>query len=181
MDKPGKTQGLLLLALIISHLGWVMEMLLFKLCFGIIADRGFLTLPFCPIYGATVLAVYFLIGTPQKGGILLNHLSSCGPRAIIYFSLAALIPTASELVFGEIMEKISGRVLWDYSGMQYNLGKYISLESSLTWGALITGVMLLFEQILDLIDRVDKRVRNRIVIVFISAIITDFLVNVFLI
>jgi len=181
MDKAGKTQELILLALIISHLGWVMEMLLFKLCFGIIADRGFLTLPFCPIYGATVLAVYFLIGTPQRGGVLLRHLSSGGPRAIVYFTLASLIPTVSELVFGEIMEKISGRVLWDYTSMQYNLGKYISLESSLTWGALITGVMLLFEPMLDFFGRLNIRIRKRIVIVLIVAIATDFLVNIFLI
>lgn len=31
------------------------------------SDRGFLSLPFCTIYGSSILAIYLIIGTPSKG------------------------------------------------------------------------------------------------------------------
>ena len=120
MEKIGKSSYIILYALVMSHFGWVFEMLFFFFCFGIIADRGFITLPLCPIYGITLVLIYYLIGTPQKGGVLLSRVKCTGLRTLAYFAIATLIPTLSELVSGEIMEKISGRVLWDYSGMALN-------------------------------------------------------------
>lgn len=177
MEKTGMSPHLILYAIIVSHIGWVMEMLLFYFSFGIIADRGFLMLPFCPIYGITLLAVYYLIGTPHSGGVLISWLECGGVRTIMYFLLAILIPTFAEAAVGEIMEKISGRVLWDYSGMRFNIGKYVSVESSLIWGVLILFSMLLFEPILCALSRIDRLIAKRICSVLISAITVDFIVN----
>ena len=175
-----KSITLLLIAILVSHLGWIMEMLLFYFSFDVIADRGFVTLPFCPIYGITVVVIYLLIGTPRSGGALLSGLSPSGVRVLLYFVSATLIPTLTELIGGEIMEKISGRVLWDYTSMKYNIGKYISLESSLTWGCMITGAMLLFDPIRRLIERIPRGIAARVCAVLVSAITVDFSVNLLL-
>ncbi len=178
MQVAEKRIVLCLIAIFISHLGWIMEMLLFLLSFGIIADRGFVTLPFCPIYGITIIVIYKLIGTPKSGGIILSRVPASGGRTILYFILATAIPTVTELIGGEIMEKISGRVLWDYTEMEYNFGKYISLESSFTWGIMITLAMLCFEWLYGVIEKIPRNIASRVCAVLSSAIAIDFFVNI---
>ena len=55
----------------ISFFGWAFETLSHLLRFSELTDRGFLTLPFCPIYGASILLIAYLFGVPQRlDGIL---------------------------------------------------------------------------------------------------------------
>ena len=56
-----------ILFFILSFFGWCAETALFLFRWNVLADRGFLTLPFCTIYGTAVLAEHFLLGTPQTG------------------------------------------------------------------------------------------------------------------
>ena len=49
----------------VSFLGWCFEKVGRLIVYGGIGDRGFLSLPVCPIYGYTVLLVFFLAGTPR--------------------------------------------------------------------------------------------------------------------
>ena len=137
-------------------------------------------MPLCPIYGITLVVIYYLIGTPRKGGVLLSRIKCTGWRTLVYFTIATLIPTLAELFAGETMEKISGRVLWDYSEMTFNFGRYISLESSLTWGILIMFVMLWYDLIFNLLLRIPTSVAKRISSIFIFAVAVDFSVNLFL-
>ena len=60
-----KTWSLLFLS--VSFFGWVFETIVCFVQSGRISDRGFLTLPFCPIYGFPVCVIYFLLGTPTDG------------------------------------------------------------------------------------------------------------------
>ena len=61
---------LFLMFMLISCIGWCMETVYVLLRFGHLSDRGFLSMPFCPIYGASILAVYFAVGTPQGDATL---------------------------------------------------------------------------------------------------------------
>lgn len=66
--KYTRVSNCVLIFLTISFIGWAMETVYCSLLNGKFCDRGFLTLPFCTIYGFSIMAIYLLIGTPQKGG-----------------------------------------------------------------------------------------------------------------
>ena len=130
-----------LLFSIVSFLGWVMETGYCWILWGQFCNRGFLRLPFCTIYGFSVLAIYFLIGTPLSGGRLLKHCQNGLLRTVLYFALAALIPTAAELMTGAFFDRTLDIRLWNYSSYPLNFHGYVCLKFSLIWGALITFFM----------------------------------------
>ena len=94
MERAGKYNSLLLSTLVFSFIGWLFESILFRITYGSWYDRGFLTLPFCPIYGFTLLIIYLLFGTINGGGILFNKVKKGSFRTILYF----LVSFVSSLV-----------------------------------------------------------------------------------
>lgn len=125
-----------LLFFLFSFLGWAMEKVLFLLAYGENADRGFLTLPFCPIYGFSLLFIRFTLGIPLKKNppYPLNLLS-----LLAYAVCAALVATAAELVTGVLFERVFGVKLWTYA--DFSRSEYVSLPTSVGWGFLITAAM----------------------------------------
>ena len=134
-------QRYLLLFLSISFLGWGIEMLYALARTGRFTDRGFLTLPFCTIYGFSILIIYALIGTPREGGLLLRAYPHRRSRVLFYFLLAMAIPTLIELVTAAVLDHGFGVRLWDYHPYPLDLWGYICLPLSLIWGVLITAFM----------------------------------------
>lgn len=61
-------------------------------------------------------------------------------EVIIFFILITGIMTLLEFTGGMLIEKLSGRIFWDFSDMPHPYGHYISLETSLMWGVLSTLV-----------------------------------------
>ncbi len=127
-----------LLFFLISFLGWCMEKAYFYVSYGVNADRGFLTLPFCTIYGAPLLLVRALLGTPLKeeSGYPANIL-----HVALYALLASLIATAAELLVGVTFHQLLGIRLWSYRGYPHEYGGYICLQMSVAWGGLILLAM----------------------------------------
>ena len=113
----------------VSFLGWCFEKVGRLIVYGGIGDRGFLSLPVCPIYGYTVLLVFFLAGTPENpiaelsGGDLSGY--SRALRGIfnnlVYFWCAFMISSGFELVTGLFFDRLLGVRLWDYSGRALDL------------------------------------------------------------
>ena len=137
-----------LLFLIVSFLGWAGETVYALVATGQLCDRGFLTLPFCPIYGFSVLLIYALLGTPQAGGWILRGVKKPLWRLSFYVFFSILIPTVAELITGWFFHRTFGILLWDYSSKPLNLGGYICLEFSLAWGVMIPlGMGLLFPRL----------------------------------
>ena len=124
-------QRYFLLFMEISFLGWAVETIFFFLCYGSFHDRGFMTLPFCTIYGCSFLLLYFLVGAPTAGG----------GRAIAYFALCAILPTALELLTGWFFHRLFDIRLWSYESYRFQLHGYICLEYALIWGVLIPPCM----------------------------------------
>lgn len=122
----------------VSFFGWAYEKLYFFFFVEGTSDRGFLTLPFCTIYGTTVLLAYFLLGTPRRPRLFSER--SAVWRVGGYFVAAALCAAATELVFGALFDCL-GTPLWSYAAHPANFGGYVALAPSLLWGALITLAM----------------------------------------
>lgn len=149
----------IVLFMLLSFAGWAVETLLCSLEAGRWCNRGFITLPLCTIYGFTILGMYGLLGTPQKGGLLLKNVSRGSMRIPLYFLLAAGLTTATELVTGWFFEEVCGVSLWDYSGYRFHFNGYICLEFFLVWGVLfLIGMRFAFEPVKRLIGALPEKV-----------------------
>lgn len=179
MDKKGyvKVNRYILLFLLISFVGWVMETAFCSLLYKTYVDRGFLNLPFCTIYGSAILIIYFLFGTPQEGGILLAKCKNKFLRLILYFLLAIVVPTVAELITGAFFDRVLGVRLWDYSAYKYNFRGYICLEFSLLWGVLITAAMaFVFPFMKRAIWKIPSRMASVLAIVLAVAVFVDWII-----
>lgn len=162
----------------ISFLGWTMEMVFCIINSGQFCDRGFLTLPFCTIYGTGVFIVYFLIGTPQKGRLILGWCKNKVLRGILYLILAILIPTAVELVTGLFFEKVLGVTLWTYDMYKFNLWGYVCLEFSLIWGVILTLFMAFaFPTIKGIAAKIPDAAAIAVACVLVAAVAVDLIIN----
>lgn len=149
----------IVLFMLLSFAGWAVETLLCSLDAGRWCNRGFINLPLCTIYGFTILGMYGLLGTPEKGGLLLKKISCRPVRFLLYFLLAAGLTTATELVTGWFFEEICGVSLWDYSGYRFHFNGYICLEFFVVWGVLfLVGMRFAFEPVKSLIASLPGKV-----------------------
>lgn len=105
---------------ILSIVGWIIEVIYASIVEKKFINRGFLSGPFCPIYGIGAVAIYFA----------LNQIES----VMLLFLGSMLIGSAVEWIAGFVLEKIFGQRWWDYSDDPYNLNGYICLAFSVFWG-----------------------------------------------
>lgn len=181
---------LFIMAVGVSFMGWCFEKLGRYLAFGSSADRGFLTLPLCPIYGISVVAIYLFMGTPKHiSGVWGKKIRMTRPwrrvvgdsawrKYLFYFIFVAVLSTAAELITGLCMKPF-GVMLWDYSGKPFNFMGVICLEYSLMWGALITAFMgLLWKPLWRLVKRIVPRYAFILSVTLAVPIIADFTVGI---
>ena len=146
-------------------------------------------MPFCPIYGASILAVYFAVGTPQggvlqplfakaKGLPLPARAAAYAGLYLLYFLAAALIPTAAEFLTGLFFDKLFGIRLWDYTDRAFNLLGYVCLPMSALWGLLITAAMaLLWTPLEKLLARIPQRAAKAVAFTLAALLLIDFCGN----
>lgn len=137
-EKLRRALACSLLFFLFSFLGWVFEKILFLVVYGMNADRGFLTLPFCTVYGSALVLIRLCLGLPKldNAPYPLNAL-----RFLKYAVLAALIATIVELSTGLFFEKVFDARLWTYADFPHVYRNYIALPVSIGWGASIAAGM----------------------------------------
>ncbi len=116
-----------------SFLGWCWEKFYFYLVYGINADRGFLTLPFCTVYGSALLLIRAALKLPDPERTYPRNMFGF----VFYCVAASLIATAVELSTGLFFEQVFGVSLWTYRGFSHVYQDYVCLSVSVAWGALI--------------------------------------------
>lgn len=113
-----------------SFLGWVWESSYVSVRQRHWVNRGFLHGPLLPIYGFGALFVLvFTLPVAQN-------------PALVFLSGMA-VATLLEYVTGAVMEHLFHLRYWDYSRYRWNLNGYISLPSSLCWGAFSLALIFL--------------------------------------
>ena len=133
---------------VVSFFGWGYETLTCYVAYGHYCDRGFLSLPFCPIYGAPVCLFILLAGTPKQGVFvrltellpLRGNLADGWKRAFAYvgyFLFSSLFVTGIEYAVGAYFRS-RGVKLWGYARYPANYKGLICLPVSLLWGLLFT-------------------------------------------
>lgn len=120
-----------------SFLGWAMEKIFVYVVSGVNADRGFLALPFCTMYGFGMVIARLMLGSPVADiGYPWNVL-----RLVGYILFAAFLCTAAELITGIFFEQVVGVCLWSYEGAPHTYLGYVCLPVSVAWGLLLPVVM----------------------------------------
>lgn len=123
-----------LLFFLISFLGWCMEKGWFLLAYGVNADRGFLRLPFCTVYGSVTALVRAAFGEPLSHG---ERYPCTLLSVLVYSAGAALAATATEIAVGLLFGHVFGVQLWSYRNYPVRLTEYACLPMSLAWGFLL--------------------------------------------
>ena len=106
---------------IYSFFGWVWETFYVSMKHGEFINRGFVSGPFCTIYGFGAISVYLIL-KPVEG-----HL-------VLLFFGGIVVATLLEYVTAVLMESIFHTSWWDYSDNKFNFQGRICLGASLGWG-----------------------------------------------
>lgn len=108
-----------------SFLGWVLETATAAVRKKRFVNRGVVNGPFCVIYG--IAAALITATTGELHGFWL-------------FLDCVILATVIEWVAGHLIERWYRERWWNYENIRWNLDGYISLPTSLFWGAL--GVLV---------------------------------------
>ena len=179
-----------LLASAVAFFGWFFETMSFVILWEP-NDRGMLTLPFCYLYGAVALVVWFTLGTPFSGnmGKLYRKMKGENPSRlrtfgcaaamlVLYFVAVTILSTLVELIIGLIFIKGLGIPLWSYKYYEHTFLDIVCLEFSLLWGVLITvGMCTLWPLFVFLEQKLPPRARAVAAIVLASLVVCDFAFN----
>ena len=114
---------LAILFLVYSFLGWITETGIATWKEKRYRNRGFVSGPFCFIYGLSgVLLTVFLNDLINRPGFL--------------FLGSMIIATTMEWITGKSLERMRQKKWWDHSHKRWNFDGYICLQYSLLWGTL---------------------------------------------
>lgn len=177
--------------LAVSYFGWVYETLLCAVSSGAFFDRGFLTLPFCPIYGGVACGLGLLIGTPTEGNLAKAIGRVCrrygwsngverALRYTAYYLLSVLLATAVELVVGLLFQRL-GYDLWSYANEPYNFKGVVCPSVSICWGFLLTvGMRYPYTWMMRLAESAPTKTLAIPTVLLLAALLVDFILLLWL-
>lgn len=128
-----------------------------------ITNRGFLSGPYCPIYG---------IG----GLIIAIFLEPFASNPIVIFLLAFLFTTLLEYVTSFLMEKAFNAKWWDYSKRKCNINGRVCLLNSILFG--IGGLVITYfvhPYVITLVNIIPLNILNPIIITLLAILLIDFI------
>lgn len=118
-----------------SVCGWILETICCSIYYRKPINRGFMSGPFVPIYGAGALILCgFLMPLYNKFGYTWYMI----PVVIL---LGVILANVLEYATSFVMEKLFHARWWDYSSEKFNLHGRICLKHSIYW-ALATGAII---------------------------------------
>ncbi len=90
-----------------------------------------------PVYGIGAVTILFVSEYLFKN----LHMNRVYETVIVFFVVAIVLSTI-EALGGVLIEKMFGLTFWNYNSHKYHIGKYISLEMTITWG--IASVIFIY-------------------------------------
>lgn len=155
----------ILLFMIYSFIGWIIEVINSYIRTGKYINRGFLIGPYLPIYGVGSLGIV----------ILLNRYYD---DLLVLFCMGTILCCILEYFTSYIMEKIFRARWWDYSYKKFNLAGRICLETAVLFG--LGGcivVKLVNPFLVNLFDILPSLFLNIVTILFTIVFIADFIIS----
>jgi len=152
--------------IIYSFLGWFMESVFVSVSNGKWINRGFISGPFCPIYGTGAVLVIVLLAPLQDNrmGLFLGGI---------------VIATVVEYLISYLLEIIFHATWWDYSKMRFNIKGRICLIRSLEWGALtVIMIHVIQPRIQHFVEWIPRTLGEFLGVLLLGYLITDTSVTV---
>jgi len=154
-----------LLFLAYSFIGWVSEVIYCSVPEKKLVNRGFLTGPYCPIYGIGALVV-------------INVLTPFSENPIIVYFLAVIITSLLEYVTGYLLERVYHLKWWDYSKYKFNIHGRVVLHNSLIFGVLsLITIYFLNPILLNMINNLPLNMRYTLSLLLLSIFLTDNIIS----
>lgn len=148
-----------------SFLGWCAEVAYQYWTQKKFINRGFLHGPFCPIYGACILLVMYLLNRVHVNLFAL-------------FIISTILISTIEYITSYILEKLFHLKWWDYTEDPLNLHGRICLHFSLGWGlAAIVVFKIIHPIIMGAINIIPLEASKFISILIITYFIIDELLT----
>lgn len=116
-------------------IGWLYETIYTSLCWGRYAERGFLHIPFCPIYGFCCFFIIFVLKKVKN--------------PVYIFLLSTVIIGVLEYLASYILEKVFNLSLWDYSYIKLNINGRVSIVIGLCFGLACVFLMKILHPCLN--------------------------------
>ncbi len=137
-----KVYSLMMIAALVSFLGFGVENIWLLMTKGYINNRGML-FPALLGYGLAVIAIFLMFGTPPQMRIFGHQIrwKSLALKMLVYFLLAMLCVSIGEIILGTAVEKLCGIYWWDYSRLPLHITQYTSVPTSIGFSALIVMFM----------------------------------------
>lgn len=126
---------LLWIFFVYSFIGWCGEAAMAAVQRHKFVNRGFVSGPICPVYGAGAAAV----------AVFLPELKD---QLFFLFLGGMIVTTFVEYLTGRILELIFHRKWWDYSDQRFNLDGYVCLKNSVVWGICSVLMICFFDPLL---------------------------------
>ena len=131
---------------------------------------GFLNTIFTPIYGIAMLVILFI---HKKIKIKNKYL-----KILTEYIIFSIVLSILELLGGILIENIFDKIFWNYEAFKYNIGKYISLETSIFWGLLSLVVLYLIHPLYKKLEpHIPKFITYLLSIIFIINLIYILIVK----
>lgn len=152
----------LLFFYIYCFIGWIIESTIISAEQKKFVNRGFLRIPFIPLYGFGAISMLF---------------SSLWVRdnPTLVFICGALSSTLLEYTTGIIMESIFKMKYWDYSDIKFNIKGRICLLATFFWGFL---TLFLMYQLHAFVEKIVLGFSEKSLIITLTAISLVFVADV---
>ena len=126
-----------------SALGWFVESVYCSLAAKKWINRGFLTGPLCPIYGAGAI-VFIVCLTKLKETPVFVHIfgAEFSITPLLVFFAGLILADLVEFITSLIMEKLFHARWWDYSEKPFNIQGRICLQHTIYWG--VASIVFLY-------------------------------------
>lgn len=154
---------------IYSIFGFIIETIFYTI-FKWSGESGILYGPWTLIYG---FGTIIILSTTNY--IFKNFKRNKFLKFILIFLFNFIFLSFIELIGGLLIEKLFSISWWDYSSHKYHLGKYVCLDMSLVWG--LSAITLIYI-IHPLMNKIIKKVPNKLGILMIAIIIIDFIITI---
>lgn len=134
--------------------GWLIEVVDMRIEAGEFQNRGFLHMPFCPIYGIGMAGVSACLGNVKNSYLAL-------------FAVGMIFCSIFEYIVGGILEKLFHSRWWDYSHMRFNIKGRVCLRNAILFGFGAIVVFRFVEPVVEtVIAKIPKNIRLSIIVIF---------------
>ena len=153
------------LFIIFSFGGWVWESCYVSVSEKRLVNRGFVTGPFCTIYGCAAVVIYPIL-RPVSG----NY--------VVLFFGGMVVATLLEYMTAIVMETLFHMSWWTYEDKKFNFQGRICLSASLLWGcAAILFFLVFIPGVNNILSLYPKRVGEMVYPVIFGIYLVDFILS----